>query len=291
MERLFAVVTQRLAANYILPEHYWTQAGDAGFNLRPEGVGPHRSDKWERANFIALRVHHDYWGLLSSVPGILFRYMPEGATRTALEALEVDVAYAVPVEVLDRLKGRAFRVVTGNTGQNFTVNYSALPGSPVADKRVWQTMNLAVDKSAIIGTVMGGFARWLEAQIVGPHSFGHSRKLEAYPYDPSEAKRPLAAAGYPQSFEIAFIGNHSRYPKDKEIAERVASYPAAVGIRAKLEVLESGVWLSKLYQRVALGLMRVTGRIANVGVHPRVKGVKMRPDWSFDSSDVTLSPN
>jgi peptide/nickel transport system substrate-binding protein len=292
------------------------------------------------------------------VGSVTFRHMPEAATRVAaLEAGEVDIAYAVPPEVLDRLRGRGFVIASTNIGQIININLSSLPGTPMADKRVRQALNLAVDKDEILKTIMGGFGRKLDAQLVGPDAFGYNPKLRPYPYDPTEARRLLTAAGYAGGFEVPFIGTEGRYPKDKEIAEAVVGYLGRIGVRAKLQILESGVWLSKLYVKGAMGPMWMSGwmympamdaqlpmtffqcdsvvwvmcnsefdrlfreasittdhrrreqllfRLSEIireeapiiflhqipavfGVSPRVKGLKLLADWSFDISKLAVA--
>ncbi len=63
--------------------------------------------------------------------------------------------------------------------------------------------------------------------------------LKPYGYDPARAKRLLAEAGYPNGFETTLLTPAS-YPKD--VTEAVAAYWSAVGVKAKVTILDYPAW-------------------------------------------------
>ena len=72
------------------------------------------------------------------------------------------------------------------------------PASPWHDRRVRLAANLAIDRQALIEAERLGFGR------PAGRSFPHPEfalPLEPFPYDPAQARRLLAEAGYPHGFE------------------------------------------------------------------------------------------
>jgi peptide/nickel transport system substrate-binding protein len=71
--------------------------------------------------------------------------------------------------------------------------------------------------------------------FLAPYELGYDPNLKPYPYDPRKAKELLAQAGYAKGFDLKLYWMVTgRYPMAREVAETVASYLEAVGIRTKL---------------------------------------------------------
>ncbi len=117
------------------------------------------------------------------------------------------------------------------------------PVEPFTSKKVRQALNYAVDKEAILKSLLAGYGRVLDGQIVGPDGFGYNPALKPYPHDPKRAKQLLAEAGFPNGFTVKFNGSVGRYTKDKEIEEAVIGQLAEIGVTAQLEILEAGVFI------------------------------------------------
>src|SRR5262249_15124181 len=104
---------------------------------------------------------------------------------------------------------------------------------PFDDVRVRQAVNYAVDREAIVKTILDGHAELLH----GPFSsswLGYDPSIQPYPYDPAKAKQLLAEAGYPNGLDTVFNHSTGAFLKDREIAEVVASQLGQVGIRVRL---------------------------------------------------------
>jgi peptide/nickel transport system substrate-binding protein len=54
-------------------------------------------------------------------------------------------------------------------------------------KWVWQAVNYALDKDAIIDALFKGKAEILKGQIVSPEYFGYNPRVKHYPYYPEKA--------------------------------------------------------------------------------------------------------
>jgi len=242
----FATLLGNLVKLSLVPPKYFQDKGQAAFNTAPLGNGAYTVTEWKQDDHITLRANKDYWRGVPAIDTITFRLMPEASARVAsLQAGESQILYALPPEQADPLKGQGFQVVSNSIAHSFIVVLRNNTESPLQDVRVRQAINYAIDKDLIIKELLAGFGRKLEGQIVGPDAVGFNPDLKAYPYDADKARALLKDAGYPDGFTIQFQGSAGRYIKDKEVEEAVVNQLSKVGIKANLEILESGVWLDK----------------------------------------------
>jgi peptide/nickel transport system substrate-binding protein len=258
----FGPLVQRLLVAFIIPPKYYQEVGKEAFAEKPIGSGPFKWVDFDPVSFLDVEVWPDSWrwqGMEPGLAGVTWKKLPEESTRVAaLEAGEIDVAEQVPGEVVDTLKGEGINVVNQLIAQTIVVNLRSTWDTPLADKRVRQAINYAVDKETVIDTILLGNATISDSQLVGPDAFGYNPNLKPYPYDPDKAKELLAEAGYPDGFEVTFHGSVGRYPKDKEVDEAIVAQLSEVGIIANLEILENTVF-SQMSREGTIGPMNIYG--------------------------------
>lgn len=129
---------------------------------------------------------------------------------------------------------------------------------PLGDARVRQAMNYAVDREALLKSVLDGQGVTNASTPFGPDSLGYSRNIDSYyTYDVAKAKRLLRQAGYPNGFSVKVLNN----PQWDQMAQALAGYLRKVGIDVQLsnhgddfvQQVNSGKWA------MATGLLSVTG--------------------------------
>jgi peptide/nickel transport system substrate-binding protein len=102
-------------------------------------------------------------------------------------------------------------------------------------------LNYAVDVNTIVSKVMSGYAL-RTATIVPPYFSGYSKSIKPYAYDPNKAKQLLKQAGYPNGFSLTLMVPRGRYLLGEDIAQAVVGYLGKVGVDAKLDVVDFGVF-------------------------------------------------
>ncbi len=229
----------------IVPPKYIKEKGDAYFDTHPVGTGPFKFVSYKNGESIKLQAFRDYWGGAPKVANVTYRFIEEPATRVAeLQAGRVDIAVAIPIAQVATIKGDknlTLQAVPSPTVQALRLNVAH---PPTNDPRVRQALNYAVDRDAIIKSILQGYASPI-ASLQSSKSFGYDPTLKAYSYDPAKAKELLAAAGVKPgtSIGIDFIGTDAVF---REVAQAIAGYFQAVGLKADLKTYETNTFYSDI---------------------------------------------
>ena len=211
------------------------------FRDHPVGTGPFKFVEWAKGDHVTVEANKDYWGGAPGVDRVVFKFVTEPSTRMAmLKAGEADLISNVSADQISELiaaPGVKIQKVLG-----FRKMLVILPASgPTLDIRVRKALNYAVDKQLIVDTILQGYAE-VAAGAVHIKIPGHNPDVKPYPYDPNEAKRLLAEAGYPEGFEMDLYHTVGTFPKDKETAEAIAGQLSAIGLKVKPVSMEWGAF-------------------------------------------------
>jgi peptide/nickel transport system substrate-binding protein len=106
----------------------------------------------------------------------------------------------------------------------------------LADQKVRQALNYAVDKDIIAKTIYAGLAD----VVAGPstRSAGGFSEIEGFGYNPERAKQLLAEAGYPNGFSATITSTRGRYVKDFELVQALQQQFKAVNVDLKVDIVE-----------------------------------------------------
>src|SRR5262249_14393266 len=120
------------------------------------------------------------------------------------------------------------------------------------DVRVRQAMSLAIDRQAVIDAVYEGVGVMnpavpaaLKDWSLPIAQLGEGAKF--FKRDIAEAKRLLAAAGYPSGFPGSLCFNSYGSTVLVDIAQLVATHLKEIGIDTKLDVKEYGAFIGSCY--------------------------------------------
>jgi peptide/nickel transport system substrate-binding protein len=238
--------TPATGAGWIVPKRYIEKVGDDGFKKHPVGAGPYKFAAFRPGVELVLEANEQYWRKSPSVKTVIIRSVPDETTRLAmLKRGEADVSYL--------FRGPLAEEVRRSPGLTLKPYYLPLPfwlmfpeqwdaKSPWADRRVRLAANLAIDRHAINQAETLGLSK-VTASII-PQRFELYWPAPLYAYDPARAKHLLAEAGYPNGFDAGSMAADLTFAS---LAEAIANYLGAVGIRATLRPLERAA-LFKEYQ-------------------------------------------
>ena len=215
---------------------------------QPLGTGPFTVAEWVRGDRIVLMKNKDYWVKgLPHLDKVIYRFIADpNAAVAALKAGDIDVsAFGIGPESVDELKKDArFQVIVGDTTNDVTLSMNNSK-KPYTDKRVRLAVTHAINKDEVLKGAMFGHGKVLGSNVdpLNPFFVDVSKRV---PYDPAKAKKLLAEAGYPNGFDVTFRVSPQYYYTVRS-AEIITSQFAKVGIRAKIEQIEWGQWLSQVF--------------------------------------------
>ena len=236
-----ALLTALLVGAMVAPGHY-AGLDDAQAAIQPVGTGPYLVQEWVRDERIVLTPNPTHWGPAAAFDEIVWRPVPEASTRLAeLEVGQADIVANIPPEAsgrLDALDGVDIRSVA--TGQRFYIGLRHDEGGPLADARVRQALNYAVDVDLIIETLLGGLGAPRASLLNEPHL---DTTLEPFGYDPERARALLAEAGYPDGFDMTLMSPSGRYTRDLEVSQAVADFIRDIGVRVEFVPNEWGRYI------------------------------------------------
>ncbi|MBV9357451.1 MAG: ABC transporter substrate-binding protein [Chloroflexi bacterium] len=193
----------------MLPPVYYSQHPADYLAANPVGTGPYHLVESVKDDHTTLAANTSYWGTSTykgspQVKTVVFRPVPDPATRVAdLLNGTADLISDVNPDDVDALRARAgdgYQVVTGSTSRLQFVQFMPKKASdPLADRRVRQALNYAVDVDGIVQNLFHGLGtRQASPILVG--ALGYDASVAAYDYNPTYARQLLADAGYPNGF-------------------------------------------------------------------------------------------
>ncbi len=240
LNRPDGTVFDRLTELYILPPGHTTEYGDEFIASNPVGTGPFKFVEWVRDDHLTLKANPDYWeGSWKGKPlveTVVFRPITEASTRVAeLIVGGADIVQDLPPDQVRVVEQAGKRVSSSPTpNQTYFFVTADNPESPFNDVAVRRAINFAVDIESIIENLLGGYGVRI-ASPIGPSVLGYDPEVMPYRYDPVEARRLLAEAGYADGFSIV-MDVATADMTDEALA--VVGQLAEVGIRVQIRELE-----------------------------------------------------
>lgn len=230
----------------IYPKAYIEEHGIEHFIENPVGTGPFKLKEWQRGSHMTLEPFSDYFeGPVEDWEKVVFRILPEASTRVGeLLTGGVDIIPAVASNEWSRIENSdKAQLVFGLSNRVAHIVPKGTPGSPMADRRVREAVELAIDNNLIIEKLLGGQATPVRTRVTKGNVGANESLFNVYLYDPERAKQLLKEAGYENGLEITIQSSNGRYARDKEVAEMIVGMLAQVGIKAKLELPEWNTYL------------------------------------------------
>lgn len=247
------------------------------------GAGPFRIAETEPGNLLVLRPNPGWPGTRPALDPLVLRVVPDPLVR-ALElrrgtvALTQDPPEPELLAWLARTPDLRVRRRRGTSVAYLALNFR---DTRLARRRVRRAILMALDREALLATVLGGAGRPASGLLAPEHwAYAPARLL---PHDPARARRLLDRAGFPDPDgsgprpRFRLVYKTSGIATRRRLAEAIQAQLAAVGIALDVRTQE---WAT-LYADVRAGRFELAA-MSWVGV--------TEPDLHFTAFHSTMRP-
>ena len=234
------LLEQRLASwcAWIVNKRAYEEMGFEAYSKKPVATGPYKVISHSASEATVLEAFDDYFMGRPTASRVTFKRVPELAARVAgLVAGDYDLITNVPPDQTGIIAGYADIDVRTVVLSNVHVLCYNESDTVLADKRVRQALNLAIDRQKLVDSLWQG-----KAVVPASHNFPEygqmyveGRKLG---FDPDKAKTLLAEAGY-KGEPIVYRTMANYYTNALEAAQILVEQWKAIGINASLQVVEN----------------------------------------------------
>ena len=235
----------------ILPPKYYSDNSPEKVVFAPVGAGGYRFVSYKPGEGLVLKAFDKYRLGKPPVDDVIVKAVPEVATRISeLKAGSADLMVGVPPDLKPDLEKSGVNVIVATSYRRLFINLKQGLHPALADVRVRQAMNYAVDCDEIATGLFGGMAKCSIDLVNAPNS---NPNLKPYGFNPTKAKQLLTEAGWVPGADGVRVKNGVRlslnfdttngsYLADKEVAQVMADSWKAVGIEIKeLRVISNAV--------------------------------------------------
>ncbi len=244
----------------ILPKH--KLEGQDPWNLTsfnkeaPVGTGPFKIGKYISGQSVELVANPDFYAGEPYLDRVVFKIVPDANTQIA-QALsgELDLFVVDDKAAIKRLENaKNLNVVANDTTKYFWISLNQ-ENDLFTDVKVRQAFLHAIDRQAIIDTVLKGYGKIADAAITPNQSFYYTDQVTRYDYDPEKAKQLLAEAGWIDSDgdgildkdgkKFSFLFEVAQQGDLEPVAQMVHQYLKSIGLDVQLKTLEWNTMIQK----------------------------------------------
>ncbi|AXJ03241.1 ABC transporter substrate-binding protein [Pseudomonas fluorescens] len=229
----------------------------ADINQKPIGTGPFVFKSYQKDSNIRYTGNKDYWKpedvkidnlifAITTDPSVRIQKLKKNECQVTLfprpadlAALKADPALKMPDQAGFNLGYIAYNVMPKVKGDD--------KPNPLADLRVRQALDMAVNKPQIIDSVYQG-AGQLAVNAMPPTQWSYDTTIKDAKYDPEKAKQLLKEAGIKEGTEIvlwAMPVQRPYNPNAKLMAEMLQSDWSKIGLKVKIQSYEWGEYIKR----------------------------------------------
>lgn len=225
------------------------------------GTGPYKLQSVLLGDKIVFVRNEKYYGPAPYWDVVNYRLIANGASRTAaLQAGDVDIIDQVSTRDVMVLQKDPKLTILSPSGQRLIYLYidtereptpfafdnagKPLEKNPLKLLKVRQALSLAINREGIRTQIMDGFAA-PTGQLLPAGAVGYTPDLKPDPYDPAQARKLLAEAGYPNGFQLTLHGPNDRYVNDRPIVEAIAQMWTRVGVKTTVNTMPASMFFAE----------------------------------------------
>ena len=216
----------------------------------PVGAGPYILQEWVKGDRVVMVRNENYWGEKPTVAKIIWKVVPEAATREAmLRAGQIQICYKPLPSNVAALKADPNIIVEMPLDTRTVFMGLNCQKGVTTDKNVRLAFNYAVDKKAIVQKILFGTAEPMDGPV-SPKVFGYFKMDHQYDYNPEKAKQLLKEANFDFSKTVSMRTPNGRYLFDKQVSEAVQAYLQAIGVKVELRTYDWPTYVAGLLKPI-----------------------------------------
>jgi peptide/nickel transport system substrate-binding protein len=226
----------------VVPEAYVKKVGNAAFNLHPVGSGPYEFVSSIPGSQVNVKRNPDYWGAKPQIANVVFRAVPDDATRVAdLQSGLAQIADTMTPDNVSQLKSSNLQVLSAPTERVSYLAFNTIHGGATDNVTVRKAISLAINYNALINDLEKGYASPVNS-VATPLNFGYPKNLPDYQYNPTEAKQLIKQAN--ASGQTVVMATSPSY--DPTIVEAIQANIEAIGLNVKIQSTDEATYLEKV---------------------------------------------
>jgi peptide/nickel transport system substrate-binding protein len=257
----------------------------------PTGAGPFRLVESRAGDRLVLEPNPRFHDGTPAIRQLVLRIIPDPVVRVLLlDRGEVHfLQEALDPELLAWLEAKPHLTVTRRPGSSVLYLGLNLRSPVLGHRRVREAIALAIDRAALVRTVLGGFARPATG-LLSPEHWAYAALPPRRP-DPARARRLLDRAGFPDpdgagpATRFRVVYKSSSQPSRRRLAEAIQAQVAAVGIGLDIRSYEWATLFADVrsgnFQMVAMAW----GGINDPDFYRRAFHAGMRPPVGYNRGD------
>lgn len=214
----------------------------ASLDAAENGSGPFTLGSWNRGSSITFHRFNGYWGAKPKVATVIFHYITDSNTANNAEQTgETDIEATADPTLLQPFTGNSgFTVLTGSTTDKFTLAFNDAV-APFTKPAVRHAIRQAVNNADVIKAYGGGTAIGSD---VPPQDPWYEDLTSVDAYNPANAKKLLAAAGFPDGLSLTLTVPNIY---TTAISDVLTSELKQAGITVTVKQVEFQTWLSQVF--------------------------------------------
>jgi len=226
------------------------QGSSVSMTEQTNGTGPFYVKEYRRGEQLVLEANPSFWGVPPKVKTVVFRWSQDpGARQVQLSSRDVDG--------IDNPSPDDYGTIRNNSGlklynrQALNVFYLGMNNNmpPFDNKQVRLAFAQAIDRQRIVENFYPVGSLVAEQFVPPSITPGYTDNLTWYSYDPVAARALLKVANFDFDQEIILsLRDVSRtyLPLPRQVAQEIQAQLAEIGVKIKINVLESSTFLDSV---------------------------------------------
>lgn len=250
----------------VLPRHVWSELpfeewpqGEEWFQQHLVVSGPFRLTSWRPQEEIVLERNERYFESdRPRLDRVVFRVVPERSNHvTELLRGELDFIPRVSAQDAERVDQATHVVLLPYWHRQYTYLGWNTARPLFADARTRQALTQAIDRQALVDTLMLGFARVARSPIIST-VWAFNDAIDPWPYDPAVARERLGELGWAPGADGVLVRDGQRFSLElatnsssrtwRDAATMIQEQLRQVGVEVQIRPIEFHTLISRMEQ-------------------------------------------